>query len=1077
MSETSERRTRSQYTLPETDLHLSRSPLKEARTAARNGVEEVLEDQRSMRKRSASRENSVDDRLSKRLKQEYTPSRAQRAQSVPPSASVPKIDFNQQPRSSSRPLSPFREFKLSIQPDAPAPQTPQKPPLDVVMESSPLTPVPETPFPPRRVVPGPPTNVVKAKDKPSRLPRRQNSAKPTSIPVASSSKTILPPPAPPVRPNAFDVMMGARASDSSKGKGKPVFSSQKVPNIFTPSKPGGPSNRKSVKDSMRPREKPKKLIPLLVEEDEEESRRSPSPGPSNVVNFIDTATELVTSLDRSGMVVSLSSVQHSETIIAPGSSEVVLKNEPNLAASVPMEGVETAEPVTVEVVEHGLGNGDIGREYALSRVEETFEESMKEVQSSEVGKDSLLSTVEEPGLCNRLEPSDTAMESALSSIQENLVESVNGIQSFEDGKGSLLPTVEETGLENGLPTSDIGMESPLSSLDELQDEVQSCEVVLSPTVDAPMGPLVIPTDELPDIEPPLSPLSSLVDSDDEVSPPAASPMKTDNAKQSKPPTVVQKPKRPAGRKRAASTATSVPRTTRSTSTKRRAEDDDDPVRKRMAFSSPTDDDEDASMKVMSSPAKLPVPTKSRTRDALPKTPTKPRSPFKSNSSPSPTKLSRSSSAYTTRDTVYRTFESHAGEAQSTLFTLSNALEKLAMPPPARPSTSMGFNPDDDSDTSFDFQTLKSHDDGALGRMSLKRSSTVSGLSSGESSLESVADPKPQFPRSGVARPKSILNRPPGRTFLVGTGSIMGTGRTMQKVSRNPSLPSVMASPVKGSVEDDPSKPTVHFINIEMQLAELGEKIEENPRMKPHLGRASLASEQLSRSLSALPAPTPMGPPVTPPRREGLRNLRSSSSQYPSSAPSGETSQSGGLVPVAVAKSAPSKQVKGPTLTVLKDCRVFVDVRSLTGEDISEGMIELLQGLGARIMKNAVQSCTHIVYKNGLTSTLNRYRSLSDPKPLVVGMTWVVTCAEAGAHVEETPWLVDLTGVNVAGVIKHQRRKSMIPKRIQDYGEDEAGPSNTPIDGDMSMADSSTSMGEDTLTPLERARLRLNLKAI
>lgn len=51
------------------------------------------------------------------------------------------------------------------------------------------------------------------------------------------------------------------------------------------------------------------------------------------------------------------------------------------------------------------------------------------------------------------------------------------------------------------------------------------------------------------------------------------------------------------------------------------------------------------------------------------------------------------------------------------------------------------------------------------------------------------------------------------------------------------------------------------------------------------------------------------------------------------------------------------------------------------------------------------------------STLTRYRQLNDPKPLVVGIAWVVECAEQARRADETKFLVNLEGVNVAGANK------------------------------------------------------------
>lgn len=49
-------------------------------------------------------------------------------------------------------------------------------------------------------------------------------------------------------------------------------------------------------------------------------------------------------------------------------------------------------------------------------------------------------------------------------------------------------------------------------------------------------------------------------------------------------------------------------------------------------------------------------------------------------------------------------------------------------------------------------------------------------------------------------------------------------------------------------------------------------------------------------------------------------------------------------------------------------------------------------------------------------TTNR-RLLRDPKPLVVGIGWVVECVEQRRHVDETAHFFDLDGVNVAGINK------------------------------------------------------------
>lgn len=84
-----------------------------------------------------------------------------------------------------------------------------------------------------------------------------------------------------------------------------------------------------------------------------------------------------------------------------------------------------------------------------------------------------------------------------------------------------------------------------------------------------------------------------------------------------------------------------------------------------------------------------------------------------------------------------------------------------------------------------------------------------------------------------------------------------------------------------------------------------------------------------------------------------------------------------------------------SLDVLDQCTVFVDVRTEEGEDAGALFVDMLRGLGAKVylflcpvgmiliactsslslqvLSRVGQTCTHIVYKNGLASTLTKYR--------------------------------------------------------------------------------------------------------
>ncbi|KAJ7730212.1 hypothetical protein B0H14DRAFT_2409633, partial [Mycena olivaceomarginata] len=77
--------------------------------------------------------------------------------------------------------------------------------------------------------------------------------------------------------------------------------------------------------------------------------------------------------------------------------------------------------------------------------------------------------------------------------------------------------------------------------------------------------------------------------------------------------------------------------------------------------------------------------------------------------------------------------------------------------------------------------------------------------------------------------------------------------------------------------------------------------------------------------------------------------------------------------------------------------------------------DMLKNLGARVLSSVGQTLTHIVYKNGTPRTFNRYRALPEPKPLVVGMEWVVRSTENRTHEEEIAYLVDMDNMNTTTI--------------------------------------------------------------
>lgn len=262
-------------------------------------------------------------------------------------------------------------------------------------------------------------------------------------------------------------------------------------------------------------------------------------------------------------------------------------------------------------------------------------------------------------------------------------------------------------------------------------------------------------------------------------------------------------------------------------------------------------------------------------------------------------------------------------------------------------------------------------------------------------------------------------------------------------------------------------------------------------------RASLASHLLSQLLTPHPQtpdaqPFSPAPATAPGHSHVLRTTSTSHLARTAPGPTRTTSigaRVSGRRAASMAPESPQDSTAGAPgqLDVLKECTIFVDVRTDDGDDAGGLFVDMLRGMGARILARVGQTCTHIVYKNGLMSTLTRYRLLKERRPLVVGIAWVVECAEQRMQVDETRFLINLDEENVAGVNK--RRRSMLPKPLQVAGpipstsspqlssggdEDAAdrirAPSRPP--DELGAIDTQTPRSEVTsLLPLEKARRR------
>jgi len=100
----------------------------------------------------------------------------------------------------------------------------------------------------------------------------------------------------------------------------------------------------------------------------------------------------------------------------------------------------------------------------------------------------------------------------------------------------------------------------------------------------------------------------------------------------------------------------------------------------------------------------------------------------------------------------------------------------------------------------------------------------------------------------------------------------------------------------------------------------------------------------------------------------------------------------------------------------------------------------------QVLAKASESCTHIVYKSGKSSTVAWHRRQEDPKPYMVGISWVTRCKESGKRLDEDVYKIDPEQMEIfkkvtrmlRSQVDHrltsspdtlQRRRSMEPKQL------------------------------------------------
>ena len=215
----------------------------------------------------------------------------------------------------------------------------------------------------------------------------------------------------------------------------------------------------------------------------------------------------------------------------------------------------------------------------------------------------------------------------------------------------------------------------------------------------------------------------------------------------------------------------------------------------------------------------------------------------------------------------------------------------------------------------------------------------------------------------------------------GGGTLMDAGGDQVQVFEGPMLPppvpfkvfrdpqpeaSTSKSPATaGAPSSSPSTGDLGDIFFDPMDVEFDAKVHDEAWRRHASRRASYVMHNLSQSLSALPDSPPkrrekgsMGPPPVPGTRAGLRSASST-------VPASSKDTQGKTTPKVSDKgkqemngSGGSGKKKAPVLKILKNCIVFVDVRSDEGDEAGGLFVEMLKGLGARVSPNLMFAITY-----------------------------------------------------------------------------------------------------------------------
>lgn len=298
----------------------------------------------------------------------------------------------------------------------------------------------------------------------------------------------------------------------------------------------------------------------------------------------------------------------------------------------------------------------------------------------------------------------------------------------------------------------------------------------------------------------------------------------------------------------------------------------------------------------------------------------------------------------------------------------------------------------------------------------------------------VTTPSERFPRLGENHANTVAAASRYRTPATTQVKRPATTRKAAATAATPTASSLKPEPAR--VSEEPKTPLPANSSEELNATPVETPSERFPRLAPREDYVSHAQTNAAPARFRTPAQTPLQRPSTARKPATLRKLALKNISTPKMA-----SQTPVKTPLKAPAMTPAQVPMTPhPAAPLRGVMALVEVFTLEGASASAPFVALLHRLGAKTTKVWSDRVTHVIFKDGSPTTLQRVRLHNKDvekegktsRIHCVNSRWVSDCDAAGSRVDEADeeYAVDVAEMPRGG---KRRRKSMEPSALVNLG--------------------------------------------